>query len=217
MLLLTKKHIIFMSTLLKKILFFLLILIITEGCSQNGIKHPNISESESKKAGEEFYNKSLEVAKVSKNYDIILGYSFAMNQKEFETNTNKLISEGIIKVADTSSYPKWFYIEKFWDNIKMSIDYSNKGVFENHPIITFHSTKKCDNFSLVEAERDMLIKWAIKEYGKDYVITLTSTDPHGNNSNEKTYRYSWIKGSYTIDIVIGNCEATLTYRKTYIK
>jgi hypothetical protein len=138
-----------------------------------------------------------------------------MDQDEFNAHTAKLISEKVLHLTDD---PKYFHLNHFGEELKMEISFDNDGLFERFPRFIFRTEESCNSISNVEFQRDLLIKWAIKEYGNDYYVTLAHTDPNGtDNLTDVTHCYSWINGSYVIDILMANCTAGITYRKTLVK
>lgn len=144
---------------------------------------------------------------------IIYGYEVGMSESEFEIYTAEIVAKKELKTSGQPEY-KGQYIFEFEDGSTTNVDIhcSASGVFENFPRIVIRTVENCDDFNSVVTLRNKFVDWAIKLYGSEHFVTINHTDPQGKRDlNEATNNYTWICGSYKLDIVIGNCAVALTY------
>ena len=146
-----------------------------QGCGAIDIKRPHLTEAESKRAGEAFYNRSQEVAASSlENYEIILGYSFGMDGGQFDAHTRALLTDKQMEITGTTGARNWYSIKELPEDLEFQVSFILMPVYSSS-FRSSHSRYRpdCDNIEHVEIERDRLIRWAIAKYGDDYVVTLT--------------------------------------------
>ena len=185
----------------------------TELETETDFKTEVISESESKKNVERL-TAALEKAQSNPiDNKIIYGYQVGMSEEEFEIYTAEIVAKKELKTSGQPEYKGQFIFE-FGDGSTTNVDIhcSASGVFENFPRIVIRTVENCADFDSVVTLRNKFVDWAIKQYGSEHFVTINHTDPQGKRDlNEATNNYTWIYGSYQLDIVIGNCAVVLTY------
>lgn len=181
-------------------------------CSVNGQTYPsqNISSAEHIKNEQQLHAAEYEGQSRPADNTILLGYKIGMKKYDCDQHTQKLADEGQLKRSGNEESAGEFLFD-FGDSTTTPIDISASDS-DNYPRISFTTPRTETDMLQVTALRNRFIEWAIKTYGDAFHVTILFTYVDGTKEMQPTNLYTWIIGSYKLEIHIVSKRVALNYK-----